>query len=222
MIELTDVRKVYNLAGAGVEALAGVSFAVDAGDFTALMGPSGSGKSTLMNILGCLDTPTSGDYLLGGVNVAKMTEDELSRVRNRDIGFVFQSYNLLARNTILENVCLPLYYRGELDPKSRAAAALEKVGLSHRLNHFPSQVSGGESQRTAIARAIVAEPKIILADEPTGNLDTKTGAAIMDILKSLNGDGVTIVMVTHDQAIAAHSRRIIKLKDGRLEDRQRA
>ena len=219
MIRVVDLRKVYRMDGVEVEALAGVSFEIERGSFTALMGPSGSGKSTLMNVLGLLDTPTSGDYYLNGENVARLSDDELSRIRNRDIGFVFQSHNLLARNTLLENVCLPLYYRGESNPKKKAAAALEMVGLGERMRHFPNQVSGGESQRTAIARAIVGEPKVILADEPTGNLDTKTGARIIELLKELNGSGVTMVIVTHDPEVASHARSVLHMRDGRLTPR---
>ncbi|MBI4666744.1 MAG: ABC transporter ATP-binding protein [Nitrospinae bacterium] len=218
MIEIDNLRKVYSLDGAQVEAVAGVTFGIERGSFTALMGPSGSGKSTLMNILGLLDTPTSGRYELDGRDVSNLADDELALVRNRQLGFVFQSHNLLPRNTVLENVCLPLYYRGEAEPMEKARRALSQVGLSARENHYPGQISGGESQRTAIARAIVGNPKVILADEPTGNLDSKTGAQIMDILVDLNKEGVTIVVVTHDSEIASHAHRIIRMRDGKLVD----
>jgi putative ABC transport system ATP-binding protein len=216
MIRILDLTKVYTLGGTQVTALADVSFHIEKGSYTALMGPSGSGKSTLMNILGLLDIPTSGKYHLNGVNVAGLPDDDLARIRNREIGFVFQSHNLLPRNTVLENVCLPLYYRGIGDPRKEAKNALERVGLSHRIHHFPGQISGGESQRTAIARAIISQPSVIFADEPTGNLDSKTGEQIMGILRELNDSGVTIVMVTHDSNIAGYAQRIIRLKDGRL------
>ena len=216
MIRVSDLTKVYTLDGTQVMALAGVSFHIEKGSYTALMGPSGSGKSTLMNILGLLDTPTGGEYQLNGVNVAGLPDDSLAQIRNREIGFVFQSHNLLPRNTVLENVCLPLYYRGVSDPGQNAKDALGRVGLSHRIHHFPGQISGGESQRTAIARAIVSQPSVIFADEPTGNLDSKTGEQIMAILRELNESGVTIVMVTHDSNIAGHAQRIIRLRDGKL------
>ena len=217
MIKIVGIRKIYQLNGVKVEALADISFQIDQGSFMALMGPSGSGKTTLMNIIGCLDTPSSGDYFLDGRNVARLSEDELSEVRGFDIGFVFQSHNLLARNTALENVCLPLYYRRDANPKDKAVEALKRVGLDGRKNHFPNQLSGGESQRVAIARAIVTEPKIILADEPTGNLDTKTGAEIMKILKELNQSGVTILIVTHEPEVASCAQKTIRIRDGKLE-----
>ncbi len=214
MIRAVNITKRYHLDGTEVAALGGVSFTMDKGSFTALMGPSGSGKSTLMNILGLLDTPSSGDYFLDDQNVAHLKDDQLSDIRNRQIGFVFQSHNLLPRNTILENVCLPLYYRGDPRPKEKAVAALKKVGLERRLGHFPGQISGGESQRTAIARAIVGGPKLILADEPTGNLDSKTGVQIIELLKELNESGVTLIVVTHDPDIAAHAKNVIRIRDG--------
>lgn len=217
MIRASGLRKVYSMSGSEVVALGGIDFHIKQGDFTALMGPSGSGKSTLMNILGLLDSPTSGEYLLDGEKVFNLSDDERATIRNRKIGFVFQSHNMLPRNTIVENVCLPLYYRGERNPEQKAMAALERVGLAHRAKHFPNQVSGGESQRAAIARAIVVEPKLILADEPTGNLDTKTGLKIIDILKELNEAGVTLVVVTHDPEIARHAKNRMRIKDGELE-----
>ena len=216
MIAVRNLRKTYRLDGQEVRALAGVSFELGKGSFTAVMGPSGSGKTTLMNILGCLDTPTSGDYFLNERNVARLSENELSEIRNRQIGFVFQSHNLLPRNTTLENVCLPLYYRGDPKPYKKARSALERVGLSGRAAHYPSQLSGGESQRAAIARAIVTDPKIILADEPTGNLDTKTGARIMEILGEFNKAGVTLLVVTHDPEIAGRAGSVMRIRDGEL------
>lgn len=216
MIRAVDITKKYHMDGTQVNALAGVSFTMEEGSFTALMGPSGSGKSTLMNILGLLDTPSTGEYYLDNQNVADLNDDQLSEIRNRQIGFVFQSHNLLPRNTILENVCLPLYYRGEPKPKEKAMAALKKVGLEQRLGHFPGQISGGESQRTAIARAIVGGPKFILADEPTGNLDSKTGAGIIELLKELNETGVTLIVVTHDADIASHAKKVIRIRDGMI------
>ncbi|VAX16330.1 ABC-type antimicrobial peptide transport system, ATPase component [hydrothermal vent metagenome] len=217
MIRAKGLRKVYSMNGSEVVALGSIDFNIGQGDFTALMGPSGSGKSTLMNILGLLDTPTSGEYFLDEEAVFELTDDDRATIRNRKIGFVFQSHNLLPRNTIIENVCLPLYYRGEKHPEKKAMSALERVGLSHRAKHFPNQVSGGESQRAAIARAIVVEPKLILADEPTGNLDSKTGLKIIDILKELNESGVTLVVVTHDPEIAGHAKNKLRIKDGGLE-----
>ncbi len=216
MIKVENVAKHYRMDGIDVEALCGVSFKVDKGEFVSLVGPSGSGKSTLMNILGCLDTPTGGDYYLNGKNVAHLGDDELAVTRNRELGFIFQSHNLLPRNTLLENVSLPLYYRGEKNPLQQAKTALETVGLDHRMDHFPSQVSGGESQRTAIARAIVTKPNVILADEPTGNLDTKTGEMIIRILGDLNETGVTLVMVTHDMNLAKKAGRRLNMRDGLL------
>ncbi len=183
----------------------------------ALVGPSGSGKSTLMNILGCLDVPTGGRYWLNGTDVARLTDDELAAIRNREIGFVFQSHNLLPRNTLLENVALPLYYGSDRNPAPRAEEALRRVGLSHRTQHYPGQVSGGESQRTAIARALVTNPNVILADEPTGALDSTNGGTVLDILKELNKQGVTVIIVTHDRQIAQRADRIISMRDGRIE-----
>ncbi len=201
-----------------VEALKSVSLKIDKGEFVSIMGPSGSGKSTLMNIIGCLDRPTEGAYILNGVRVNEMAEDELAAVRNRNIGFVFQTFNLLSRQSALENVELPLLYAGIKDTAPLAKAALEEVGLSHRLKHRPNELSGGERQRVAIARAIVLKPSIILGDEPTGNLDTKTGAEIMGIFRDLNKKGTTMVLVTHDPEIANHSHRVITIRDGQIQD----
>ncbi len=216
MIKAVNLCKSFSLDGFVVEALKGVSFVIEKGSYTALMGPSGSGKTTLMNIIGCLDTPTSGQYELNGRVISDLDEDQLSSIRNNEIGFIFQSFNLMPRNTVLENVCLPLYYRKISNPISSAIVALSRVGLDHRGGHYPNQISGGESQRVAIARAIVTEPSIILADEPTGNLDTATGDQIMGIFKELNELGATVLLVTHDQEIATHASRIFQVRDGLL------
>jgi len=220
IISITDISKIYRIGDSEVRALDGLSLSIREGDFLAIMGPSGSGKSTLMNILGCLDVPDTGQYLLRGVEVSEMDEDELSEIRNREIGFVFQMFNLLPRMSVLRNVELPLAYAGSPRRKRRAAAreALESVGLGQRIHHKPVELSGGERQRVAIARALVNRPSIILADEPTGNLDSKTGREIMDVIVGLNKQGRTIVIVTHDEYVAKHATSIIRLKDGRLHD----
>jgi putative ABC transport system ATP-binding protein len=203
-----------------VHALAGVSLAIADGEFVAVMGASGSGKSTLMNILGCLDRPTRGRYLLGGEEVSQLAPDALAEVRNRTIGFVFQSFNLLARTSALENVELPLVYAGArpAERRERAVEALERVGLGERLDHHPSQLSGGQQQRVAIARALVNRPRLILADEPTGNLDSRSSVEMMALLQELGDDGMTVVLVTHEADIAAYARRVIVVRDGRIED----
>ena len=218
VIDIKDVWKTYDLGETKVHALRGVSLDIMPNEYVAIMGPSGSGKSTLMNMLGCLDTPTSGHYLFKGVNVAEMSDNELARVRNRELGFVFQSFNLLARSTTLRNVELPLIYAG-MDPderEERARIACEKVGLGDRMKHRPNELSGGQRQRVAIARALVNNPSLILADEPTGNLDSKTGEEIMALLEKIHEQGNTIVLVTHEDDIAAHAHRRLRLFDGEI------
>lgn len=214
MIELTSITKKYMMGATEVDVLKGVDLKIESGEFVSIMGPSGSGKSTLMNIIGCLDRPTKGSYVLNGTRVDEMGEEALARVRNTNIGFVFQTFNLLARESATENVELPLLYSGVKEPRALAVEALKEVGLGHRLGHRPNELSGGERQRVAIARAIVLNPSIILGDEPTGNLDSRTGAEIMAILKALNAKGTTLVIVTHDPGIAAHSQRVINIRDG--------
>jgi len=216
VIEARNLAKVYKMGDVEVHALRGLSTNVNRGEVVAIMGPSGSGKSTLMNIVGCLDRPTSGDFFLDGVSVSEMNDDELATIRNRKVGFVFQSFNLLSRTTALANVELPMRYSGlTRGRKERAMGALESVGLSDRLYHRPNELSGGQQQRVAIARALVNEPAIILADEPTGNLDSQSGAEIIDLLLSLNRDrGTTLLIVTHDPDIAAHAQRVINIRDG--------
>ncbi|MCC6794203.1 MAG: ABC transporter ATP-binding protein [Candidatus Hydrogenedentes bacterium] len=216
MIEVQSVCKKYDLGGQIVAALDNVSLTIHDGEMAAITGPSGSGKSTLMHILGCLDTPDSGVYRLGGENVAGMSSDELADIRNRRIGFVFQTFNLLPRLSALENVELPLLYAQREEAKDIAAQALNTVGLADRMKHEPNQLSGGQRQRVAIARAIVTNPTMILADEPTGNLDSKTGQEILALFKKLNEDGRTIVMVTHDSGVAQHCQRAIRIFDGKI------
>ncbi len=219
VIQVREITKIYRMGAVEVPALRGVSFDVARGELIAIMGPSGSGKSTLMNILGCLDRPTAGEYLLDGQLVSQLNDDQLAGIRNRKVGFVFQSFNLLPRMTALANVELPLRYAGMLSgTREKAQAALEAVGLGDRLMHKPSELSGGQQQRVAIARALVNNPAIILADEPTGNLDTRSGQEIMGLLVTLNRDqGTTIVLVTHDPEIAAYAERVIHIRDGQIE-----
>jgi putative ABC transport system ATP-binding protein len=223
-VEIRDVVRTYAMNGVEVQALRGVSLTVEASEYVAIMGPSGSGKSTLMNLIGCLDTPTGGEYWLNGVEVSRMADDELAQVRNREIGFVFQTFNLLPRASALHNVELPLIYAGlgARERRRRAHTALERVGLADRVQHKPNELSGGQRQRVAIARALVNGPSILLADEPTGNLDSHTSGEIMAVFGELVDQGQTIVMVTHEHDIAEHARRVITLRDGRVDtDSQR-
>jgi putative ABC transport system ATP-binding protein len=217
VIRIRDVTKVYHLGETTVHALRGADLEIRRGEFVAIMGPSGSGKSTLMNVVGCLDQPTSGAYELDGVETSKLSDDQLAEVRNRKIGFVFQMFNLLPRVPAVEQVELPLIYAGVRDKRARAIAALESVGLGHRLGHKPAEMSGGQQQRVAIARALVTDPAIILADEPTGNLDTRSSEEIMDLFQQLNRErGITIIFVTHEPDIAKHTQRIVHIRDGRI------
>jgi putative ABC transport system ATP-binding protein len=219
VIQTIDLAKVYTMGIVEVHALRGVSFCINRGEVVSIMGPSGSGKSTLMNLLGCLDHPTSGEYILDGESVASLNDDQLASIRNRKVGFVFQSFNLLPRSTALANVELPLRYSGvSTNRVERARKALEAVGLADRINHKPTELSGGQQQRVAIARALINDPAILMADEPTGNLDSKSGKEIMELILSLNRErGTTVIVVTHDPGIAAQTQRVIRLIDGKLE-----
>ena len=220
LIVLKDIGRKYVIGAETIHALKSVTLEIRKGEFVALMGPSGSGKSTLMNILGCLDTPTKGEYILNGIHVNEMSENELAEVRNKEIGFVFQTFNLLPRSTSLDNVALPLVYAGigKADRDRRAKIALENVGLGNRVHHKPNELSGGQRQRVAIARALINNPSIILADEPTGNLDTKTSVEIMGLLEEIHQKGNTIILVTHEEDIAQHAHRIVRMRDGLIEN----
>ena len=219
LITIKDIGRKYVIGSEVIHAIKSVSLTIHKGEFVALMGPSGSGKSTLMNILGCLDTPTHGEYILNGINVSHMTDGELAEVRNAEIGFVFQTFNLLPRNSALDNVALPLIYAGvnKQDRQDRAKKALENVGLGNRIDHRPNELSGGQRQRVAVARALINNPSIILADEPTGNLDTKTSIEIMGLVEDIHAKGNTIILVTHEEDIAQHAHRIVRMRDGLVE-----
>ena len=223
IINVKDIKKSYTVGTQEVNALRGINLSVEKGEFISLLGPSGSGKTTLMNIIGCLDTPSSGEYELNGSLVSKLEDDELARIRNKEIGFVFQSFNLLAKNSVLENVMLPLKYAGfeKSEAVKKSNEVIDKVGLSDRLAHTPAELSGGQQQRVAIARALVNKPSIIFADEPTGNLDSKTGKEVMTIFKELNASGQTIILITHEESIANQSNRIITIKDGLIKSDNR-
>jgi len=220
LIDIKEIGRKYVIGAETIHALKSVSLQIFKGEFVALMGPSGSGKSTLMNILGCLDTPTRGDYILNGIHVSEMSDDELAEVRNKEIGFVFQTFNLLPRSTSIDNVALPLIYAGlsKSERTAKAQKALESVNLGNRMDHKPNELSGGQRQRVAIARALINDPSIILADEPTGNLDTKTSVEIMGLLEEIHSKGNTIVLVTHEEDIAQHAHRIVRMRDGLIED----
>lgn len=219
LIDIKNITKLYEMGEEKLYALSGVDLVIEKNEYVAIMGPSGSGKSTLMNIIGCLDTPTSGDYILNGKDVHEMDDDELAEIRNKEIGFVFQTFNLLPRSNALHNVELPLVYSGlsRSERLKRAEEALANVGLTDRMTHKPNELSGGQRQRVAVARALINNPSIILADEPTGNLDTKTGEEIMGLIKELNHKGNTIIIVTHEEDIAKHANRIVKIRDGMIE-----
>ncbi len=219
LIEIRDIIRDFRLGSEIVHVLKGIDLDIDKGEYVAFMGPSGSGKSTLMNLLGCLDTPTAGTYKLNGRDVSKMTDDELAEVRNNEIGFVFQTFNLLPRTTALDNVALPMIYAGASKKArhARAEEVLTDVGLSDRMDHKPNQLSGGQRQRVAVGRALVNKPSIILADEPTGNLDSKTGVEIMGLFNAIHAAGNTVILVTHEEEIAAHAHRVIRLRDGIIE-----
>jgi putative ABC transport system ATP-binding protein len=219
IIKIRNIIRDFQLGQETVHVLKGIDLDIEKGEYVAIMGPSGSGKSTLMNLIGCLDTPTSGSYILNGKDVSQMSDDELADIRNKEIGFVFQTFNLLPRTTALDNVALPMVYAGysKKDRTERAVQVLHDVGLSDRMDHRPNQLSGGQRQRVAVGRALVNKPSIILADEPTGNLDSKTGAEIMNLLEDIHKAGNTIIVVTHEEEIAAHAQRIIRLRDGMVE-----
>jgi putative ABC transport system ATP-binding protein len=222
LIDITDIGRKYVIGAEEIHALRSVSLKINKGEFVALMGPSGSGKSTLMNILGCLDTASKGTYVLNGTNVSALDDNELAEIRNKEIGFVFQTFNLLPRSTSLDNVALPLVYAGysKAERTKKATEALESVGLGNRVTHRPNELSGGQRQRVAVARALVNNPSIILADEPTGNLDTKTSIEIMGLLETIHKKGNTIILVTHEEDIAKHAHRIVRMRDGEIESDQ--
>ncbi|MFV8345415.1 ABC transporter ATP-binding protein [Flavobacterium sp. ZB4P13] len=219
LIKITNIKRDFVLGNEIVYVLKGIDLEINKGEYVALMGPSGSGKSTLMNLLGCLDTPTSGSYILNGKDVSQMKDDELAEIRNKEIGFVFQTFNLLPRTTALDNVALPMIYAGfsKSERKARATEVLEQVNLADRMDHQPNQLSGGQRQRVAIARALVNKPSIILADEPTGNLDSKTSLEIMKLFGDIHNNGNTVILVTHEEEIASYAHRIIRLRDGLIE-----
>ena len=219
VIEIRNIIRDFPLGTETVHVLKGIDLDIERGEYVAIMGPSGSGKSTLMNILGCLDTPTGGTYILNGQDVSKMTDDELAEIRNKEIGFVFQTFNLLPRTTALDNVALPMIYSGKskADRVKRATKVLQDVGLADRMDHKPNQLSGGQRQRVAVGRALVNEPSIILADEPTGNLDSKTSLEIMQLFDDIHASGNTVILVTHEEDVASHAHRIIRLRDGLVE-----
>ncbi|AEK23034.1 ABC transporter ATP-binding protein [Capnocytophaga canimorsus] len=219
LLEIKDIKRDFRLGNEVLHVLKGINLTIKKGEYVALMGPSGSGKSTLMNILGCLDTPTSGSYILNGKDVSKMTDNELADIRNREIGFVFQTFNLMPRTTALDNVALPMVYAGfpKEERQKRSKEVLEMVGLSDRIDHKPNQLSGGQRQRVAVARALVNHPSIILADEPTGNLDSKTSYEIMNLFDEIHNRGNTVILVTHEEDIANHAHRIIRLRDGLID-----
>ncbi|MGN0150467.1 MAG: ABC transporter ATP-binding protein [Clostridia bacterium] len=218
LVELKDIYKIYHMGDTEIHALDGISLTIEKGEFVAIVGQSGSGKSTCMNIIGCLDVPTRGQYLLNGKDISQYTDDELAEVRNKMLGFIFQQYNLLPKLTVLDNVALPLLYGGvkESEQKARAMEALKKVGLDSKAHNLPSQLSGGQQQRVSIARALAGDPSVILADEPTGALDSKTGREVMVFLQNLHKEGNTIVLITHDNSIAAQAKRIVRITDGRI------
>ena len=219
LIKITNIKRNFELGNEIVYVLKGIDLVINKGEYVALMGPSGSGKSTLMNLLGCLDTPTSGNYILNGKDVSLMKDDELAEIRNKEIGFVFQTFNLLPRTTALDNVALPMIYAGysKVERSARAKEVLEQVNLADRMDHQPNQLSGGQRQRVAIARALVNKPSIILADEPTGNLDSKTSLEIMKLFGDIHASGNTVILVTHEEEIAAYANRVIRLRDGMIE-----
>ncbi|PZW39045.1 putative ABC transport system ATP-binding protein [Mesonia algae] len=223
VIQIKNIKRDFQLGQETVKVLKGIDLNIRKGDYVALMGPSGSGKSTLMNLLGCLDTPTSGSYILSGKDVSQLSDDELAEIRNKEIGFVFQTFNLLPRTTALDNVALPMIYAGKSkkDRDARATEVLKNVGLGDRMDHKPNQLSGGQRQRVAVGRALVNKPSIILADEPTGNLDSKTSVEIMNLFNEIHAAGNTVILVTHEEEIAEHAHRVIRLRDGMIESDQR-